>query len=121
MKKNSTPTFDEFWRAYPLHRDRYRAEKTWNRLTVADKRAVMAALPAYIADCQQKGIQYKYAHGWLNGRRWEDEMTTEMELPGASSPKFQVSNTKERPEPEAKNQESETGSPKDTLFDMDTW
>lgn len=73
MSSNSTHGFDVFWAKYPVHKDRKRAEQAWNRLTATDRQAAIAALPDYIADCQQNGIQYKYAQGWLNGRRWEDE------------------------------------------------
>lgn len=75
MAKNSsnTPAFADFWAAYPVHKDRKRAEQAWQRLTAGDRRAALAALPGYVADCQRNGIKYKYAQGWLNGRRWEDE------------------------------------------------
>lgn len=73
MTRN-TPDFEDFWTQYPVHKDRKRAEQAWQRLTTGDRRAAIAALPGYIADCQQNGIQYKYAQGWLNGRRWEDEV-----------------------------------------------
>lgn len=73
-KSNGTPDFADFWAQYPVHKDRKRAEQAWQRLTATDRRAAIAALPGYIADCQQNGIQYKYAQGWLNGRRWEDEV-----------------------------------------------
>ena len=78
-----TPTFKEFWAAYPLHRDRLRAEKAWLRMTAADKAAAIAALPAYTADCRQRGVSFQYAQGWLNGRRWEDEMEPEAPVQGS--------------------------------------
>lgn len=73
MTRN-TPDFEDFWAQYPVHKDRKRAEQAWQRLTAGDRRAAIAALPGYIADCQQNDIQYKYAQGWINGRRWEDEV-----------------------------------------------
>lgn len=85
-KSSSTPTFDEFWTAYPVHKDRKRAEQAWQRLTAGDRRAALAALPGYIADCQQNGIKYKYAQGWLNGRRWEDEPSPAAAVPVAAVP-----------------------------------
>lgn len=72
-KKTAQPTFDDFWQAYPLHKARMDAERAWNRLTARDKREAIAALPAYTADCQKRGIAFKYAQGWLNGRRWTDK------------------------------------------------
>lgn len=77
---NKTPTFDDFWRVYPLKKGKEDAEKkAWNRLTAAEKRKAVAAVPLYIQDCQRNGIdRYKYPQGWLNGKRWqdyEDELT----------------------------------------------
>ena len=74
-KATEAPAFDEFWALYPVHKDRKRAEQAWQRLTAGDRRAALAALPGYTRDCQQQGIQFKYAQGWLNGRRWEDEVS----------------------------------------------
>ena len=86
-KATEAPAFDEFWALYPVHKDRKRAEQAWQRLTAGDRRAALAALPGYTRDCQQQGIQFKYAQGWLNGRRWEDELEQEIQVPGV---KFQV-------------------------------
>jgi len=77
------PTFKEFWAAYPMHKDRLRAEKAWLRMTAADKAAAIAALPAYTADCRQRGVAFQYAQGWLNGRRWEDEIEPEALVQGS--------------------------------------
>lgn len=73
MATSKTPSFDEFWRAYPLHKAKVQAERAWNRLTARDKNKALAGLPAYCRYCLQKGIAYKYAQGWLNDHRWEDE------------------------------------------------
>lgn len=83
---NKAPTFKEFWKAYPLHKDRLRAEKAWLRMTAADKAAAIAALPAYTADCRQRGVAFQYAQGWLNGRRWEDEIEPEAPVQGSCVP-----------------------------------
>lgn len=72
---NKAPSFDEFWAAYPLHKARKQAEQAWQRLSAGDRRAALAALPAYRQDCLRQGIAFKYAQGWLNGRRWEDEVS----------------------------------------------
>ena len=71
---NKTPTFDDFWRIYPLKKGKEDAEKkAWNRLTAAEKRKAVAAVPLYIDDCRRSGInRYKYPQGWLNGKRWRD-------------------------------------------------
>ena len=87
---NKTPTFDDFWRAYPLHVSKKRAEGAWNRLTARDKRLAIAAIPAYVAYIQTMPTpSYKTPQGWLNDRRWEDELG-ESQTP-VSGPKVQVS------------------------------
>lgn len=73
MAMSKAPSFDDFWRAYPLHKAKVQAERAWNRLTARDKQKALASLPVYRKYCLQKGIAYKYAQGWLNDRRWEDE------------------------------------------------
>ena len=70
---NKAPTFEEFWNAYGLKRDRIAAERAWNKLNTKDKRAAIAGIAAYNADCEQRGISRMYGQGYLNHRRWEDD------------------------------------------------
>lgn len=75
-KKTSTPIdreFDQFYKAYPIHRGKEDAEKAWRRLSAKDRRAARDGIARYCAICQQQGVSYKYPQGYLNGRRWEDE------------------------------------------------
>ena len=75
-KKTSTPIdreFDLFYKAYPIHRGRQDAEKAWRRLSAKDRRAAYEGIDRYREYCQQTGVSMKYAQGWLNDRRWEDE------------------------------------------------
>lgn len=65
--------FSDFWNAYGLKRDRLRAERAWNRLSVKDRQAAYAGIAPYREACQQSGISMMYAQGYLNNRRWEDE------------------------------------------------
>ena len=73
-RKKDTEGFKKFWDAYGLKRDRSGAEKAWNRLTVSDRKKAMAGIDAYRRCCQCAGIAMKYAQGYLNNRRWEDDM-----------------------------------------------
>lgn len=73
MKKNLTPDFQTFWDAYGLKRERIGAEHVWNRLSAADKRAAIRGIEAYKKECQRRGINMKYAQGYLSHRRWEDD------------------------------------------------
>ena len=91
MKKNrkeTIPTFPEFWNAYGLKRDRMAAEKAFLRLSAKDRIAAFNGIAAYRADCEQRGIRMMYAQGYLNHRRWEDETeaSTPASVPYAASP-----------------------------------
>lgn len=66
-------TFNDFWTAYALKRDRLRAERAWNRLPAKDRRAAYDGIAPYREQCRQSGISMMYAQGYLNNRRWEDE------------------------------------------------
>lgn len=72
---NQAPTFQQFWDAYGLKRDRIAAERAWNRLTAKDKRMAIRAIDDYAADCNCRGISRMYAQGYLSHRRFEDDFT----------------------------------------------
>lgn len=72
---SNVPTFQNFWNAYDLKRDRLRAERAWQRLSTADKRNAVAGIAAYREDCDRRGISRMYAQGYLNNRRWEDDFS----------------------------------------------
>jgi len=71
-----TPDFQTFWNAYGLKRDRIAAERAWSRLSTREKKAAIAGIQPYRDDCLRRGISMKYAQGYLNNHRWEDEITT---------------------------------------------
>ena len=72
--------FDRFWQAYPKKRDKVRARKAWDKLKpdLALCRVMSKALAI-----QKKSKEWKkdggefipYPATWLNGRRWEDEVS----------------------------------------------
>ena len=72
---NQAPTFQQFWDAYGLKRDRIAAERAWSRLTAKDKRMAIRAIDDYAADCARRGISRMYAQGYLSHRRFEDDFT----------------------------------------------
>lgn len=69
-----TITFQEFWDAYGLKRDRVAAERSWRWLSAKDQHAAFRGIADYRADCEHRGISMMYAQGYLNHRRWEDEI-----------------------------------------------
>jgi hypothetical protein len=78
--------FDDFWNAYPRKDARAKAEEAWKKVQ-APAEIILAAI-----EQQKRGEQWRKANGqfiplpasWLNGRRWEDEVSSgaEVELNG---------------------------------------
>lgn len=73
--KSKEYTFQQFWEAYGLKRDRIRAERAWNRLSEKDRRAAMNGIKPYRQDCEAHNRMMMYAQGYLNNRRWEDDFS----------------------------------------------
>ena len=75
------PGFDEFWQAYPRHVAKQDAAKAFAKLRADDAllRRILASLdiakssPDWLKD---GGRFIPHASTWLNGKRWEDELTT---------------------------------------------
>jgi hypothetical protein len=68
------PRFDEFWAVYPIHRDRKAAEIAWAKaVTRAEPDAIIEAAARYRDDPNRDPAKTKYAQGWLNGDRWQDD------------------------------------------------
>ena len=81
----NTVTFQQFWDAYGLKKDRMGANNAWKRLSAKDKAAAFAGIKAYREDCQRTNYNMMYAVRYLNHRRWEDEISAE-EQPSAAQP-----------------------------------
>lgn len=77
-------TFQQFWDAYGLKRDRFAAERVWKRMNSIDRLAAYNGIASYRADCEQRGICMMYGQGYLTHRRWEDESKT---VPSPTLPK----------------------------------
>lgn len=66
--------FNTFWDAYGLKRDRKAAEGAWKRLSAKDRQAAFDGIHAYREECRRTGVRMMYGQGYLNHRRWEDEI-----------------------------------------------
>jgi hypothetical protein len=69
--------FVDFWAAYPRRVARLAAQRAWDRLSVTDRAAAMAAVPAHAEYWRAAGREAEripHPASWLNGRRWEDEL-----------------------------------------------
>lgn len=117
---NKAPTFNEFWDAYGLKRNKLKAEPAWNRLTAQEKRAAIAGIPAYRAACQQQGIAMMYPQNYIRDHRWEDETEEEHTTPGG----LQDPDLWHQP-PEAEESTrvhtQKVDTPPSALEDMETW
>ena len=72
--------FGEFWDLYPRKQNRARAEKSFKRLKPSPElfAEILEALERQKASEQWQrdgGAYVPHASTWLNGRRWEDEIT----------------------------------------------
>lgn len=67
--------FEAFWSAYEKKAGRPKAETAWRRMSQKDRKAAMDRVPAYVASTPDKSFRMN-AQGWLNQRRWEDEIIT---------------------------------------------
>ena len=65
--------FSEWWDMYGKKIDRGKCEKKWEKLSCAEKRACIAATPAYVASTPD--IQYRRnPMTYLNNKSWENQI-----------------------------------------------
>lgn len=79
-KDSFSESFNDFWKAYPKKVSKTSALKAWNKLKPDDNlvREILSAL-----EQQKKTAQWQkddgqfipYPTTWLNGRRWEDDLS----------------------------------------------
>ena len=75
--------FDEFWAMFPNKRDKQKAQEAFKRLNPDDRlfKKMMDGLKAEISYREKMDRSgefvpcWKYGQGWINGKRWEDELT----------------------------------------------
>lgn len=85
--------FEAFWRDYPETRgmSKFKAWQRWVKLGAQDRRAAMAALPAFVADLKRRRERNPsstplHAEGYLNQRRFETLLQPEPEPSKANEP-----------------------------------
>lgn len=79
-RRKTDISFQAFWDAYALKRDRIAAERAWARLSDKDRRAALAGINPYREQCHRTGIAMMYAQGYLNHHRWNDTTVREKPL-----------------------------------------
>jgi hypothetical protein len=77
-KNYYTSEFEAFWEVYPSNRDKFAAAKAFGKVLAAgvSGTAIITAAKRYAADPKRDPDHTKYAQGWLNDRRWEDDLAT---------------------------------------------
>lgn len=74
-------SFEEFWKAYPVKKNKVRAKKIWEKI----KHETIVLIMADIAIRKEKDYQWKNAQyiphptTYLNGERWNDELILHIE------------------------------------------
>ena len=80
VKKNNNDLFERFWETYPRHENKQAAIKAFNKLGITEEMLMMLLSSI---ERQKESAQWKENGGqfiphpatWLNGHRWEDEIT----------------------------------------------
>lgn len=78
-----TIKFEEFWKVYPNKKAKVVAKKAWSKITDIDTifTVIMSALDAHKKTEQwtkNSGKFIPHPATWLNQRRWEDELETDI-------------------------------------------
>lgn len=68
-----TPSFEEFWEAYGLKKDKKKAELRWNKLNPDSKVRSVQYIEKYNNDLVRNGFAKKMAKTYLNDECWNDE------------------------------------------------
>ena len=84
-KPKSKFPFEIFWGLYPLKKGKAQAEKTWKRMSEANKELAINMIPKYIAS-QDPNFLHN-GSTYLNQKIWEDDLSPRQE----SAPTRQIS------------------------------
>jgi hypothetical protein len=88
LKTYAQPAFAQFWDLFPRHLDKAKAAKAWEELDpnpelckkIIDSIKLQRENPLFT---EKQFANFPYAQGWLNNRRWEDEVEIDGEVPEA--------------------------------------
>ncbi len=104
-------SFEEFWDLYDYKVGRNKALKSWNKLSVADKKAIMKHVPSYVKATPDRAYR-KHPTTYLNNQAWEDEIVLPSEQkPQATHPSHQQFAPSEQPLPQPQKQANEPKLP----------
>ena len=75
---NYSDVFEKFWIIYPIKKWKAEAYTAWKKcIQNTDPKIILQWAQDYATRCRTTGTdKIKRAQGWLNARRWEDEIST---------------------------------------------
>jgi hypothetical protein len=84
---NPSP-FAQFWKIYPVRKDRKRAEDNFRRaLKIAKAEEILAGAERYAAEVENDGRDRRFIKSpvsWLSGECWRDEILPPRRRPAAA-------------------------------------
>jgi hypothetical protein len=83
-EKAPSDDFDAFWSLYPRKVGKEKARKVWGRLSKSVRADALWALPRHVGlwERRQVGAEFiPYPTSWLNAKRWEDDLSGELQHP----------------------------------------
>jgi len=81
-------SFNEFWESYEKKKDRYKAEKIYNKLPEQDRQVIKDTIALYVQSTPEIKFR-KFPCTYLNNRSWEDEIFIEQAAPKHNTPQPQ--------------------------------
>lgn len=87
---NNIYSFDEFWKTYNKSTDKKKCSDKFYKLSVEDLEGIKLNLPKYILSTPD--VQYrKNPLTWLNGKCWNDEVSTPQQEQNLNSSFYRIS------------------------------
>ena len=83
-EKTAPVDFERFWGQYPRKVGKEKALKVWRRLSRGDRNDALWALPRHVELWGRRQVAREFIPhptSWLNGRRWEDDLSGELQQP----------------------------------------
>lgn len=91
-EKTPSDGFDDFWSLYPRKVGKEKARRVWGRLSLKVRGDVLGVLPRHVELWERRQVAREFIPhptSWLNGRRWEDDLSGELQTsvqPSRSAP-----------------------------------
>ena len=88
-----TDEFEEFWKAYPNKKGKAVSADIWSRLSAADRKAAVEALPRYKVSRDVKRGFIRHGSTYLAQHTWDDYPEGSSDIPGTT---WRISTPEER-------------------------